>query len=194
MARFSSLFCGLLLGSLCSLASLSAAQAQTTTAPTARATAQLKDGAYRRDGKTFRLQAGQSFPLSAPLRFTNGLTLRPDGIMVSKNGNRQLLENGKAINMQGDVVIYRDDMMTPEAIARHDEQATGSSGTTTVEIPASANLSALNTELQRTTQRLDQLRQLSQLLDQRVTAAAAGTAPDATLEGRIRELSQQLRP
>jgi hypothetical protein len=191
MAYFSVYSRVLLLCCLFGAAAMSGAQTQPTPATAA---AQLKDGAFRRNGKTFRLQAGQAFPLSAPLRFTNGLTLRPDGIMVSKNGIRQLLENGKAVNLQGDVVLYRDDMMTPEAIARHDEQATGSAGTTTVPIPASANLAALATELQRTAQRLNQLQQLSALLDQRATAAATGTAPDAALETRIESLSQQLRP
>lgn len=166
------------------------------TAPAAAApaaAAQIKDGAFRSNGKVFRLQAGQVSPLSAPLRFANGLTLRPDGIMVSKNGTRQLLENGKAVNMQGEIVIYRDDMMTPEAISRHDEQTTGSSGTTTVSIPAAANLAALVPELQRTAQRLEQLRQLSNLLNERA-AAAAGTAPSAALEAQIQQLSQQLKP
>ncbi|RSK30095.1 DUF6799 domain-containing protein [Hymenobacter metallilatus] len=181
----------LLLAGFLTTAALTAQAQQTAPGTTA---AQLKDGAFRRNGKVFRLQAGQTTPLSAPLRFTNGLTLRPDGIMVSKNGTRQLLENGKAVNMQGDVVIYRDDMMTPEAIARHDEQATGSAGTTTVAIPVATNLAAIATQLQNTAQRLDQLRQLSQLLDQRATAAAAGSTPAPELETRIQQLSQQLQP
>lgn len=184
----------LLLGGLLTSAVLTPAQAQNQPTTPVQPAAQLKDGAFRRAGKTFRLQAGQVFTLTAPLRFVNGLTLRPDGIMVSKNGNRQLLENGKAINMQGDVVLYRDDMMTPEAISRHDEQTTGAAGTTTITIPAAVNLSALNAELQRTAQRFEQLRQLSQLLDQRATAAVTGTTPNPALERQIQELSQQLRP
>lgn len=170
------------------------ATALAQTAPAVAVTAQLKDGAFRRNGKVFRLQAGQTSPLSAPLRFPNGLTLRPDGIMVGRNGTRQLLENGKAVNMQGDVVIYRDDMMTPEAISRHDEQTTGSAGTTTVSIPTATNLAALAPLLQRTTQRLEQLRQLSVLLNERATAAASGTAPTPEAEVRIQQLSQQLQP
>ena len=169
---------------LCTYAQTAAAQ----TAP------RIKDGAFRSNGKVFRLQAGQAAPLSAPLRFANGLVLRPDGIMVSKNGTRQLLENGKAVNMQGDIVIYRDDMMTPEAIAQHDEQATGSSGTTLITIPAAANMAALAPELQRTAVRLDQLRQLSLLLDQRASALAAGASPAPELEARIRDLSRLLQP
>lgn len=156
--------------------------------------AQIKDGAFRRAGKLYQLRAGQTTLLTTPMRFPNGLTLRPDGIMISKNGSRQLLENGKAVNMQGDVVLYRDDMMTPEAISRHDEATTGAAGTTTVSIPAATNLAALAPELQRTAQRLEQLRQLSALLDERATAAAAGTAPLPELETRIQQLSQQLQP
>ncbi|MET4108901.1 DUF6799 domain-containing protein [Hymenobacter sp. UYP22] len=184
----------LLLSGLFACAAFSSAHAQTQPTATTQPAAQLKDGAFRREGKTFRLQAGQVFTLTAPVRFANGLTLRPDGIMVSKNGNRQLLENGKAINMQGDVVLYRDDMMTPEAITRHDEQTTGAAGTTTITIPVAVNLSAISAELQRTAQRFEQLQQLSQLLDQRTSAAAAGTTPPPALESQIRDLSQQLRP
>ena len=192
MVCLSSLLRGALLTAAL-LAAEATAVAQTTPSATP-ATAQIKDGAFRSNGKVFRLQAGQTSPLSAPVRFANGLTLRPDGIMVSKNGTRQLLENGKAVNMQGDIVIYRDDMMTPEAISRHDEQTTGSSSTTTVSIPAAANVAALAPELQRTAQRLEQLRQLTTLLNERAAAAAAGTPPDAALETRIQELSQQLKP
>lgn len=193
MSRFSSLLLRgvLLTGWLLAAEATVVAQ---TVPPATTPSPTIKDGAFRSNGRVFQLQAGQSSPLSAPMRFANGLTLRPDGIMVSKSGVRQLLENGKAVNMQGDIVIYRDDMMTPEAISRHDAQTTGSSGTTTVSIPAAANVAALAPELQRTAQRLEQLRQLSELLDKRAAAAAAGTPPDAALETRIQQLTQQLQP
>ncbi|WP_460622463.1 DUF6799 domain-containing protein [Hymenobacter tenuis] len=184
-----------LAGILLSATAISAL-AQTTPTPAAAAPAAkivpLKDGAFRRNGKVFRLQAGQASPLSAPMRFSNGLTLRPDGILISKSGTRQLLGNGKAVNMQGDVVIYRDDMMSPQAIERYDEQTTGAKPTV-VEIPAAVNMAALNTELQRTAQRLEQLRQLSNLLAERTTAAST-SAPSTVTEQQIKELSQQLAP
>ncbi|MBT9394561.1 hypothetical protein KLP40_15425 [Hymenobacter sp. NST-14] len=189
MAQFST-FPRLLLLAAVLLATEATALAQTSAAP---APAQLKDGAFRRNGKVYRLQAGQQFPLTVPLRFDNGLTLRPDGIMVSKSGIRQLLENGKAINNQGDVVLYKDDMMTPAAIERHDEQVTGGS-TVVIETPAVANVAALVPLLASTTQRLAQLQQLSTLVNERATALAAGKAPNPALDTQIEQLTQQLRP
>lgn len=189
MAQFSTLPRLLLLATVL-LTTEATALAQTSSAPSA---SQLKDGAFRRDGKVYRLQAGQQFPLTVPLRFDNGLTLRPDGIMVSKSGTRQLLENGKAINKQGDVVIYKDDMMTAAAIERHDAQVTGGS-TVVIETPAAANIAALVPLLESTTQRLTQLQQLSTLVNERAAALAAGKAPNPALEAQIEQLSQKLRP
>ena len=185
---FSYLRCALLAALL-----LTAETVLAQTSPAAPAPSQLKDGAFRLQGKVYRLQAGQQFPLTVPLRFDNGLTLRPDGIMVSKDGTRQLLGNGKAINLQGNVVLYKDDMMTPAAIERHDEQVTGGS-TIVIETSAAANVAALAPRLERTAQRLEQLRQLSTLLNERATAVAAGTTPSPALDSQIEALSQQLRP
>ncbi|RPD46417.1 hypothetical protein DNI29_15595 [Hymenobacter sediminis] len=158
-----------------------------TTAPT------LKDGAFRRNGKLYRLQAGKASPLTASVRFNNGSTLLSNGTLVSKSGARRQLGEGKAVNMQGDIVIYRDDMMTAQAIEQHDEVTTGAKPTV-VEIPVATNLTALNTELQRTSQRLEQLRQLTNLLSERAAATAAGTTTSAATEQQIQSLSQQLRP
>lgn len=168
------------------------ALAQTTPKASA-ATAPLKDGAFRRNGKVYRLQAGRATPLTTSLRFSNGATLTPTGTLTSKNGSRRQLAEGRAVNMQGDVVIYRDDMMSAQAIERHDEVTTGAKPTV-VEIPASANLTALEAELQRTSQRLTQLQQLTSLLAERAASAAAGTTETTGAEQRIQQLSQQLRP
>lgn len=179
-----------------SLSLAEAATAQTKPAPAATLTTKavtLKDGAFRRNGKVFRLRAGQATPLTSAMRFSNGLTLQPNGTLISKSGGRRQLAEGRAVNMQGDVVIYRDDMMTARAIEQYDEKTTGAKPTV-VEIPASVNFAAVGPALQRTAQRLEQLRQLTTLLDERATAAAAGTPPNAALEQRIEALSQQLRP
>ncbi|GAB2789813.1 hypothetical protein HNQ93_003256 [Hymenobacter luteus] len=165
-----------------------------TKVKTATATpAPLKDGAFRRNGKVYRLQAGKASPLTASLRFSNGSTLLTSGTLVAKNGARQLLGEGKAVNMQGEVVIYRDDMMSAQAIERHDEVTTGAKPTV-VEIPVTTNLAALGAELQRTNQRLEQLRQLTDLLAERATALATGTTPSPASGQRLQALSQQLRP
>ncbi|MBX0292836.1 hypothetical protein K3G63_20500 [Hymenobacter sp. HSC-4F20] len=168
--------------------------AQTTPKASAATTpSPLKDGAFRRNGTVYRLQAGRATPLTTSMRFSNGATLTPTGTLTGKNGSRRQLPEGRAVNMQGDVVIYRDDMMSAQAIERHDEVTTGSKPTV-VAIPASANLTALAAELQRTSQRLTQLRQLTNLLAERAASAAAGATETGNTEQRIQELSQQLRP
>ncbi len=165
------------------------AHAQTTT--TTVSPLQLKDGAFRRAGRTYRLLNGQESPLTKTLVLANGFELRPDGRLIRNGVTRQMLQNGQAVTMQGNVVLLRDDMLTPAAIAQHDQQVTGGS-TTTVAVPAAANLAALVPQFERTASRLAQLQQLAGLLDQRATALAAGTAPDAMLDSQIRQLSQQL--
>ncbi|RFP65379.1 hypothetical protein D0N36_08895 [Hymenobacter lapidiphilus] len=109
-----------------------------------------------------------------------------------RNGvTRQLLQNGQAVTMEGNVVLLRDDMLTPAAIARADKAATGGS-TTSVSIPAAANMAALVPQFERTASRLAQLRQLTALLEQRTAALAGGTTPAPGLEKEIQALSAQL--
>ncbi len=168
-----------------------AARAQTTTTVATMSPLQLKDGAFRRAGRTYRLLNGQESALTETLPLGKGFELRPDGRLVQNGVTRQVLQNGQAVTMQGNVVLLRDDMLTPAAIAQHDQQVTGGS-TTTIAVPAAANLAALVPQFERTAGRLAQLQQLAGLLDQRATALAAGTAPDATLDSQIRQLSQQL--
>ncbi|UOQ73822.1 DUF6799 domain-containing protein [Hymenobacter cellulosilyticus] len=89
--------------------------AQTTPASTATASASapaLKDGVARRNGLTMRIQAGQMSRLSAPVTMDNGTVVRPDGIMISKDGTRQMLPEGRAVNLQGTIVNFTDDMMS----------------------------------------------------------------------------------
>ncbi|MBT2557845.1 hypothetical protein J7E24_08615 [Hymenobacter sp. ISL-91] len=166
------------------------AQAQTASEAFPAAT-QLKDGAFRRAGQTYRLLGGQQTRLTETLPLGNGFELRPDGRLVRNGVTRQLLQNGQAVTMEGNVVLLRDDMLTPAAIARADKAATGGS-TTTVSIPAAANMAALVPQFERTASRLAQLRQLTALLEQRTAALAGGTTPAPGLEKEIQALSAQL--
>ncbi|SNS03155.1 DUF6799 domain-containing protein [Hymenobacter mucosus] len=170
-----------------------ASQAQSSTSTTANGFA-LKDGAYRLNGVVMQLQAGQSTRLSAPLKFTNGLTLRPDGIMVAKDGARQLLGEGKAINPQGDVVNLRDDMMAAEAIQQYDQKVTGATPTVVPSrsIPVDPTITAT---LRQTEARLQVLRQLADRLNQRASTALGtnSQAEAAQLDAKLRTLDARLR-
>ncbi|SEU05836.1 DUF6799 domain-containing protein [Hymenobacter actinosclerus] len=167
-----------------------AARAQTNPEAYPAAT-QLKDGAFRRGGQTYRLLGGQQTRLTETLPLGNGSELRPDGRLVRNGVTRQLLQNGQAVTMEGNVVLLRDDMLTPAAIARADKAATGGSSTT-ISIPVAANMAALVPQFERTASRLAQLQQLTALLEQRTAALVGGTTPPPGLEKEIQALSAQL--
>ncbi|RYU83793.1 DUF6799 domain-containing protein [Hymenobacter persicinus] len=174
---------------LATLATPSVAQ----TTPSAPARPAMKDGVYRKGGLTMRLQAGQSSRLSAPVTMDNGLTIRPDGIMVGKDGTRQMLEEGKAVNLQGQIVNLTDDMMSAPAIEQRARQVAGVTETK-VSMPAPGPLPArLTAELNRTERRLALLQQLTDKLAERASLAVGQNAAAATLDTQIRELDAQLK-
>lgn len=163
-------------------------------APATTKAATLKDGVARRGGVTLRLQAGQSSRLQAPVTMDNGLVVRPDGIMIGKDGSRQMLPEGKAVNMQGTVVNFTDDMMTAPAIEQHARQATGQPTETVLPggtIPLVPQ--RLANELRRTEQRLALLQQLSERLAERTTAAVGQAAGSAPIDAQLQDIEAQLR-
>jgi hypothetical protein len=171
-------------------------QAQTTTPVSTTGAASklaLKDGVFRRNGLMMRLQAGEATRLSAPISFENGLVARPDGILISKDGTRQLLGEGKAVNRQGQIVNLVDDMLTASAIEQRARQQTGQPTETRLVVPDAGSVPArLGAELLRIEQRLTLLQQLSTKLAER-TAAAAGNLPAAApLDAKLGELDKQL--
>ena len=156
-------------------------------------TSSLKDGVYRKGGLTMRLQAGQSSRLSAPVKMSNGLTIRPDGIMVSKDGTRQILEEGKAVNMQGQIVNFSDDMMSDAAIQQRARQVAGVTETR-VSMPVAGPVpQRLANELARTERRLALLQQLADKLSARAAAAAGPAVDSATLDAQIKAIDDQLK-
>ncbi|TGE13098.1 DUF6799 domain-containing protein [Hymenobacter elongatus] len=167
-----------------------------TQAPTTKAQSPvtLKDGVMRRGGITMRLQAGESSRLSAPLTMENGLTVRPDGIMIGKDGSRQMLPEGKAVNMQGVIVNFTDDMMSAPAIEQHARQVTGAPTETRIAGGTQERVSQqLATELLRTERRLTLLLQLSDRLAERTAAAIGQTAGATTIDASLKEIDSQLR-
>ncbi|MCB2378870.1 hypothetical protein LGH70_14810 [Hymenobacter sp. BT635] len=174
---------------------LTAAPALAQTAPAATTqAASLKDGVVRRGGVTLRLQAGQTTRLSAPVTMDNGLVVRPDGIMIGKDGSRQMLPEGKAVNMQGVVVNFTDDMMSAPAIEQHARQVTGQPTETRLPGPTQALApQRLATELRRTEQRLALLQQLSDRLAERTTAAVGSNAAAAPIDSKLQQIDSQLR-
>lgn len=176
------------------LATWPAAVCAQSTPAAAGPTFSLKDGVFRRNGKMMRLQAGEASRLSAPVTFDNGLVARPDGILISKDGTRQLLEEGKAVNRQGQIVSFADDMQTAAAIEQRAQKVTGQPTETRVLLPASSPATPAQTAgVQRLEKRLEVLQQATDRLADR--ANAAGAPPTAApVDAQIRDVDAQLKP
>ena len=154
----------------------------------------MKDGVYRKGGLTMRLQAGQSTRLSAPVTMNNGLVIRPDGIMVSRDGTRQMLEEGKAVNQQGQIVNLTDDMMSAPAIEQRARKVAGVTETRVVMPDAGIVPARLTTELLRTERRLALLQQLSDRLAERTGMAVGQNPAAAAIDAQLQSLEGQLKP
>ena len=157
----------------------------------------LKDGAFRRNGVTMRLQAGQVSRLLAPLTLENGAVIRSNGIIISPDGTRQLLAEDHAVNMQGGIVLLQDDMLTARAIDQQAEAVLGATGETRftmADAARAANKSEvsprLTAKLLRTEQRLAMLQEMTSRLEQRVKIRSASTAP---LDQQLSQIDRQLQ-
>ena len=144
--------------------------------------AQLRDGVFRRQGQTMRLRAGRASRLTAPLMLENDATVSPSGVLTAANGRRQQLPNNYAVTMQGNLVLLRDDMLTPRAIAEQAQTVTGSTGEARFEAPISAATNSqvpprLAAKLLCTEQRLAVLEDMTLRLERRTQARSAALAP-----------------
>ncbi|GAB3828441.1 DUF6799 domain-containing protein [Hymenobacter jeollabukensis] len=147
----------------------------------------LKDGAFRENGVVMKLQAGQAFRLEGPLTLNDGSVINPSGILVKKDGTRQLLPNGQAVNMQGVVVNLRDDMQSAQSIEQRNRAVAGGRGEAQITgLPANSVSPATVQQLQALERRVALLQQLTDRLADR-TAQAVGAAPGAAA------LDEQLR-
>ncbi|GAA4377956.1 DUF6799 domain-containing protein [Hymenobacter koreensis] len=168
------------------------ASAQTASTPTYS----LKDGAFRQNGVTMRLRAGQASRLEGPMTLNDGSVINPSGILVKKDGTRQLLPEGRAVNMQGEVVGLRDDMQSAQAIEQRNQQA-GGGGETRIVTPGSSGPAVSPKQaqqLRQLEQRFALLQQMSGKLNDRATQALS-TAPNATqFDAQLRAIDTQLRP
>jgi hypothetical protein len=173
------------------------AQSKTTVRADIPKSALLKDGAFRKNGLTMRLQAGEVSRLSAPLVLENGAVIRSNGIIVSRDGSRQLLPENHAVNMQGSIVLLRDDMLTPRAIAQQAQAVTGSTGETHFALASESGAAGsttlpprLTAKLLRTEQRLAMLEEMTTRLEQRTKVKSTATAP---LDQQLSQIDRQLQ-
>ncbi|MCC3155646.1 hypothetical protein LJ737_00245 [Hymenobacter sp. 15J16-1T3B] len=149
----------------------------------------LKDGAFRENGVVMKLQAGQASRLEGPMTLNDGSVISPSGILVKKDGTRQLLPNGQAVNLQGVVVNLRDDMQSAQSIEQRNRAVAGGRGETSISgLPGSPVSAATLQQLQALERRVALLQQLTDRLADR-TNQAVGNAPGAAaLDEQLRRL------
>lgn len=149
----------------------------------------LKDGVFRANNVVMRLQAGQASRLDAPLTLNDGSVINPSGLLVKKDGTRQQLPNGQAVNMQGTVVNLRDDMQSARSIEERNRAVAGGRGETSISgLESNAVSAATAQQLQALERRVALLQQLTDRLTER-TAQAVGSAPGAAaLDEQLRSL------
>ena len=197
--------CSTFIAGACLLIAVSNAQAQTTAKSQTRKSAKagipspklLKDGAFRRNGTIMRLQAGRVSRLTAPLTLANGAMVRADGTIAEPDGRSQSLPEGSAVTMQGDIVLLRDDMLTPDAIEELARTVTATAGATVFmmpSLPASAVPPRLLAQLLRTEQKLALLEQMSDKLERRMQVNFAATAATDQELGQVNAKLQQAVP
>ncbi|OON70569.1 DUF6799 domain-containing protein [Hymenobacter sp. CRA2] len=151
----------------------------------------LKDGAFRESGVVMRLQAGQARRLEGPLTLNDGSVMNPTGILVRKDGTRQLLPNGQAVNMQGVVVNLRDDMQSAQAIEQRNRQVAGGRGEISITTGGSTVSTATAEQLRQLERRVALLQKLTDRLADR-TSQAVGNAPGTSgLDEQLRALEAQ---
>ncbi|GAB2949201.1 hypothetical protein GCM10027048_12770 [Hymenobacter coalescens] len=148
----------------------------------------LKDGAFRENGVVMRLQAGQAYRLEGPMTLNDGSVINATGILVRKDGTRQLLPNGQAVNMQGVVVNLRDDMQAAQTIEQRNRAVAGGRGETTFSVPGSNVSVAAARQLQLLERRVALLQQLTDRLAERTTQAVGSAPGAAALDEQLRAL------
>jgi hypothetical protein len=173
------------------------AVAQSTPAATSATDYSLKDGAYRLNGQTMRLEAGRSSSLTKALTLSDGSVINTNGTLVRKDGTRQVLANGQAVNMQGVVVNLRDDMLTDQSIVKHNQAVTGSTGETRFSLPGTSGPAAHPAQVQQLLlleKRFALLQQMTDKVDSRATQALGKTSKASIYDKELRAINEQLRP
>jgi len=90
----------------------------------------MRDGATRKLGKLIVIKNGKEKPLTTTFTARNGTKVMPNGMVKYADGTEEKLAEGYAINMDGNKVIFADDMIAPNEIRKHQVKVTGKDATT----------------------------------------------------------------
>ncbi|MGV3639398.1 MAG: DUF6799 domain-containing protein [Adhaeribacter sp.] len=73
-------------------------------APAQAQTEEVEDGFWLHEGRILQLRKGQLEPLTEQITLPNGLTLLPNGELVTRQGVRRSLQQGQAIDASGRIL------------------------------------------------------------------------------------------
>ncbi|WP_197088601.1 DUF6799 domain-containing protein [Rufibacter radiotolerans] len=157
------LFVCLLLGTWVCLPTASWAQQGQDTMIT-RST--IKDNTiFWQQGKLVQHKGGKLYAVEAPIQYSNGTTVSPDGQVRMPDGKTYTLKQKNAVSPQGRVVLVADDIFTYNTIIEQEKKVVGDTETriTTVD----GKIVSVGNNKGRTTYPLGQVKR-TQLLEQRV--------------------------
>ena len=82
-----------------------------------------KDGVARVNGQMVQVVNGRMVPMNKHITLPDGTLVNTDGTVHPPNGKAHKLPEGMAINQNGRMVIFKDDMFTTDVIDSASEEA-----------------------------------------------------------------------
>lgn len=126
----------------------------------------IKDNTiFWQQGKLVQHKGGKLYAVEAPIQYSNGTTVSPDGQVRMPDGKTYTLKQKNAVSPQGRVVLVADDIFTYNTIIEQEKKVVGDTETriTTVD----GKIVSVGNNKGRTTYPLGQVKR-TQLLEQRV--------------------------
>lgn len=85
----------------------------------------MRDGVVMTGGQVKQIRNGEATLVEDEVTLRDGTMVQADGTVVKSDGTEQQLRNGRAVNERGHIVSARHDMLSYEAILRHEHQKLG---------------------------------------------------------------------
>lgn len=85
----------------------------------------MRDGVVMTGGKVMKIEKGEATRVEDEVTLRDGTKVRANGTVVQGDGTEKRLREGKAVNERGQIVSARHDMLSYEAILRHEYRKLG---------------------------------------------------------------------
>lgn len=86
---------------------------------------EMRDGVVMTKGQVMKIQNGEASRIDDAVTLRDGTRVQADGTVEKADGTRQKLREGRAVNERGHIVSARHDMMSYQAILRHEHRKLG---------------------------------------------------------------------